>query len=161
MKYKYRESFTDVFKIYGPIFQNIWPARYGFRTRFTTCGADKKASTTTTSTSRRGSRHGFRGVSMGIMPDMMGYNRRHKSVGGGSEGGRGVSERSRRRCFEGRRWGRKHIDSTSKAVTTGSVGIGHRQWFHGLFKIKGSCSPGNSKIMTLASARGIFSIPRR
>ena len=57
--------------------------------------------------------------------------------------------------------GRKRIDSTSKAVTTGSIGIGHRQWFHGLFKIKGSCSPGNSKILTVSFARGVFCIPRR
>ena len=142
-------------------FQNIWPARYRFRTRFTTCGAGKKASTTTMSTSRRGSRHGFRWVSMAIMRNMTGYDRRHKSVGGGSEGCRGVPERPRRRCFEGRRGCRKHIDSTSKAGTTGSVGIGHHQWFHGLFKIKGSYSPGKSIILTVASARGVFSIPRR
>ena len=142
------------FKINGP------PGT-AFRTGFTTCGVDKKVSTTTMSTSRRGSRHGLRVVSMAIRPDMTVFDRRHKSVGGGLEGCRGVSERPRRRCFEGRRWGRKHIDSTSKAVTTGSVGIGHRQWFHGLFKIKGSCSPGNSKIVTVASVRGVFSIPRR
>ena len=149
-----RKVFTDVFKIYGP-------TGLVFRTGFTTCGADKKASTTTVSTPRRGSQHGFRGVSMAIMPNMTGYDRRYKSVGGGSEVGRGVSERSRRRCFEGRRGGRKHIDSTSKTGTTGSVGISHHRCFHGLFKIKGSCSPGNSNIMTLTSVRGIFSTPRR
>ena len=58
--------------------------------------------------------------------------------------------------FRGSTRGRKHIDSTSKAGTTGSVGIGHHQRFRGLFKIKGSCSPGKSNIMTLASVRWIF-----
>ena len=65
------------FKIYGP------PGTV-FRTGFTTCGVDKKVSTTTVSTSRWGSQHGFRGVSMVIMPDATGYDRRHKSIEGGS-----------------------------------------------------------------------------
>ena len=32
--------------------------------------------------------------------------------------------------------------------------------FYGLFKIKGLCSPGNSKKLTVASVRGIFCTPR-
>ena len=110
------------FKIYGP------PGTE-FRTRFTTCGADKKVSTTTVSTSRRGSQHGFRVVSMAIMPNMTGYDRRHKSVGGGSEVGRGVSERPRRRCFGGRRGGLNDIVSDIETRSIGIVSIGHLQWF--------------------------------
>ena len=77
-----------------------------------------------------------------------------------SEVGRGVSGRPRRRCFEGRRGGRKQIDSTSKAGTTGGVGIGPSAVSR-TFQNKKHGSPGKSNILTLTSARGVFSIPLR
>ena len=148
-----KHDITDVFKIYGP-------TGLVFRTGFTTCGADKKASTTTMSTPRWGSQHGFRGVSMAIMPDMMGYDRRHKSVGGGSRWVEG--------CLRGHDDGVSRVD---EGVKTHRFDFESRddwrcrnrplQRFHGLFTTKCSCSLGNSEIVTLASARGIFSIPRR
>ena len=132
------------FKIYGP------PGT-AFRTGFTTCGVDMKASTTTTTTSRRGSRHGFRGVSMAIRPDMPGYDRRHKSVGGPSRCVWGP----RRRCFEGRRGVKTHRFNF-ESRDDWQCRNRHIKRFHGLFKIKCSCSSGKSNILTVASARGIF-----
>ena len=113
------------FKIYGP------PGT-AFRTRFTTCGADKKASTTTCW--RHEGCHdtvseGCRWRSGRIWPDTTGDTSR-------SEVGRGVSERPRRRCLKGRRGGRKLIISVSKTGTSGIVGIAPLQSFHSPFKIK-------------------------
>ena len=132
------------FKIYGP------PGRT-FRTRFTTCLVDKKASMTTMSASRRGSRHGFRGVSMAIRPDMTGYDRRHKSVGGPSRCVWGP----RRRCFEGRRGVKTHRFNF-ESRDDWQCRNRHIKRFHGLFTTKCSCSSGKSNILTVASARGIL-----
>ena len=144
---------TDVFKIYGP------PGT-AFRTGFTTCEADKIASMTTMSTSRRGSRHGSRGGrwrSCRICRDTTGDTSR-------SEGGRRRVEG----CLRGHDEGVSMVDEGSKT---------HRYDFESrddwqcrnrppsvvsrTFQNKRLVLSGNSKIMTLASARGIFSIPSR
>ena len=85
------------------------------------------------------------------------HDGRHKSV---RDRSRRVSEATTTVCVEGRRGGRERIDSTSKAGTTGSVGIGPSAVSR-TFQNESSCSSGYSKILTLTSARGIFSIPQR
>ena len=144
-------------KIYGLIFQNIWPA--GYRVQNTLHGVwgrqegvnddnvDLRRGVTTWSPS-------------GVDGDHAGYNGIRPATQVGRRGVEG--------CLRGHDDGVSRDDEGSKT---------HRsdferqddwqcrnkpyQWFHGLSKIKGSYSPGNSKILTLASARGVFCIPRR
>ena len=118
--------FTDVFKIYGPIFQNIWPARYRVQNRLHDVWGrqegvnDDNVDITTGVTTRfprgvDGDQAGYDGIRPATQVGRRGVG---GCLGGHDDGVSMVDE------------GAKHIDLTSKAGTTGSVGIGHYQWFH-------------------------------
>ena len=83
---KDKRYFTDVFKIYGPIFQNIWPARYFVQNTLHDVWGRQEGVNDDMLASRGVSRHGLRGVSMAIRRVMKGYGRRHKSDRGPSRG---------------------------------------------------------------------------
>ena len=146
--------FWDVFKIRDLLFQNMWTAIPNLTTDTTTRGFEKMTSTTM-STSRCGSGHGFRGVSMAIRPDMMGYDRRPMSD-------RGVS----RRVWEATTTvlrGRRGVENTSIHFENGD-GRQSLNWapsavsqtFHTIGFVS-----RQSEISTIALLRWIFDLNAR